>query len=142
MKKIVITIATLIAIVACKDNSKTISDKTTQSEAAIKYPRDVVPFMDEWRILLGDGSRIDSLLNFQKHDFFYVKNDGNTEWVVHKTPNTGITSKTSSNTRTELGQIEHWIPEVGGKLTGTLKVKHVSTTGDATKASSYSVVVG
>ena len=65
-----------------------------------------------------------------------------TDWVVYKTPNSGITSRTSSNTRTELGEKKHWIPEEGGKLTGTLKVQHVSTTGDATAASSFSVVIG
>jgi hypothetical protein len=61
---------------------------------------------------------------------------------VYKTPNAGGTSRTSSNTRTELGQFKHWTPEVGGKLTGQLKVMHVSTSGDARVAASYSVVVG
>lgn len=106
------------------------------------YPSDVIPFMDEWKILLGDGTRTDTLLNFQKKDFFYVMNDGENDWVVYKTPNSGITSKTSNNTRTELGQKAHWIPETGGNLTGTLKVMHVSTSGDARVAASYSVVVG
>ena len=53
-----------------------------------------------------------------------------------------ITSRTSSNTRTELGEKKHWIPEEGGKLTATLKVQHVSTTGHADISSSYAVVVG
>ncbi|WP_298535698.1 polysaccharide lyase family 7 protein [uncultured Algibacter sp.] len=109
---------------------------------AIIYPNDVIPFMDKWRILLGDGTRSDSLVNFRKSNFFYVESDDNTNWVVYKTPNSGITSRTSSNTRTELGEKQHWIPEVGGKLTGTLKVQHVSTTGDASVPSSFSVVVG
>ena len=64
------------------------------------------------------------------------------DWVVYKTPNSGITSKTSKNTRTELGQKERWIPETGGKLTGVLKVQHVSTSGDANARSSYAVVIG
>jgi hypothetical protein len=64
------------------------------------------------------------------------------DWVVYKTPNSGITSRNSKNTRTELGQLKKWIPETGGKLTGTLKVQHVSTSGDARVAASYSVVVG
>ena len=71
-----------------------------------------------------------------------MENDGRTNWVVYKTPNSGITSRTSSNTRTELGEKKHWTPEVGGKLTGTLKVQHVSTSGDASVPSSFSVVVG
>ncbi|GAA4238889.1 hypothetical protein GCM10022291_31080 [Postechiella marina] len=98
--------------------------------------------MDKWKILLGDGTHTDSLLNYEKKDFFYVVNENDTNWVVYKTPNSGITSRTSSNTRTELGEKKHWIPEVGGKLTGTLKVQHVSTSGDARVAASYSVVVG
>ena len=53
-----------------------------------------------------------------------------------------ITSRTSSNTRTELGEKKHWIPEEGGKLTATLKVQNVSTTGHADISSSYAVVVG
>ncbi|MBK8516734.1 MAG: polysaccharide lyase family 7 protein [Saprospiraceae bacterium] len=106
------------------------------------YPSDVIPFMDEWGILLGDGTSTKKLVNYEKKDFFYVANDGKTDWVVYKTPNAGVTSRTSNNTRTELGQIQHWIPETGGKLTGTLKVMHVSTSGDARVAASYSVVVG
>nr|WP_245838811.1 polysaccharide lyase family 7 protein [Maribacter sedimenticola] len=106
------------------------------------YPSDVIPFMGEWKILLGDGTRSEDLIDYEKKDFFYVENDGSTNWVVYKTPNSGITSKTSSNTRTELGQKKHWIPETGGKLTGTLKVQHVSTSGDARVAASFSVVVG
>jgi len=142
MKKIAFTIVTLLAIVACKNNTKTTLDTTTITESEVKYPSDVIPFMDEWKILLGDGTYNDSLVNYAKKDFFYVENENETNWVVYKTPNSGITSRTSSNTRTELGQKKHWIPEVGGKLTGTLKVKHVSNTGDARVASSYSVVIG
>ena len=142
MKKAIFTIVTLLTIVACKNNSKTTSDSAIQTETIIKYPSDVIPFMDKWKILLGDGTHKDSLVNYAKDDFFYVENDGEIDWVVYKTPNSGITSRTSSNTRTELGEKAHWIPETGGKLTGTLKVQHVSTTGDATAASSYSVVIG
>jgi len=130
MKKTVFTLVICLVIFACKNDSKT------------KYPSDVIPFMNQWKILLGDGTYVEDLENYQKKDFFYVKNDGTTDWVVYKTPNSGITSKTSKNTRTELGEKKRWIPETGGKLTGTLKVQHVSTTGDARAASSYAVVIG
>jgi len=116
--------------------------KKTNLESATIYPSDVMPFMDEWKILCGDGTAFDELVDVEHKDFFYVSNDGNTNWVVYKTPNSGITSKTSSNTRTELGQKKQWTTETGGKLTGTLKVMHVSTSGDARVAASYSVVVG
>lgn len=142
MKKSFLTIVVVLVLFSCKNNSKTTSDATTKTESEVKYPSDVIPFMDEWKILLGDGTKSEDLIGFQKDDFFYVENDGEMDWVVYKTPNSGITSRTSSNTRTELGQKAHWIPETGGKLTGTLKVQHVSTTGNANVASSYSVVVG
>ncbi|MCM4155499.1 polysaccharide lyase family 7 protein [Gramella sp. AN32] len=129
-----------IILISCLNNPKKSEEKI--AEETTVYPSDVIPFMDEWSILLGDGTRTEDVVNFQKEGFFYVENDDNTNWVVYKTPNSGVTSKTSSNTRTELGQLEHWTPEKGGKLTGTLKVQHVSTSGDARVAASYSIVVG
>ena len=140
MKKTVYILVALLTLIACKNNSKSISDATVKSEKI--YPSDVLPFMDEWKILLGDGTYTDSLVNYEKDNFFYVENEDETNWVVYKTPNSGVTSRTSSNTRTELGQKAHWTPETGGKLTGTLKVQHISTTGDARVASSYAVVIG
>ncbi len=113
-----------------------------QEVKANLYPSDVIPFMDKFSILCGDGTSFKDLVKIEHKDFFYVANDGKTNWVVYKTPNAGITSRTSSNTRTELGQKEHWKAETGGKLTGTLKVMHVSTSGDARVAASYSVVIG
>ncbi|WKX76069.1 polysaccharide lyase family 7 protein [Zobellia laminariae] len=146
MKKSVFTVVAVLALFACKNNAKvspdTSSEATAQTEKETKYPSDVIPFMDEWKILLGDGTRSEELVNYEKKDFFYVEKDDKADWVVYKTPNSGVTSRTSSNTRTELGQKKHWIPETGGKLTGTLKVQHVSTSGDARVAASYSVVVG
>ncbi|GAB7255898.1 polysaccharide lyase family 7 protein [Polaribacter sp. OB-PA-B3] len=144
MKKLPLIIVAILAIVACKNESKKKEESSAVSitNTIKKAPSDVIPFMDKWKILLGDGTKSEDLVGFQKDDFFYVETENETDWVVYKTPNSGITSKTSSNTRTELGEKRHWIPEEGGKLTGTLKVKHVSTTGDATKSSAFSVVVG
>ena len=119
-------------------NTKT----TTKSETKIKYPSDVIPFMDKFKILLGDGTTSKDLVNYEEKYFFYVANDDKADWVVYKTPNSGVTSKTSSNTRTELHEKKEWTPKEGGKLTGTLKVMHVSTSGDARVSASYSVVVG
>lgn len=132
-----------LAFIAVLNSCLNTAKKSNIEEPKAKiYPSDVIPFMSEWKILLGDGTHRDTLINYAKKDFFYVANDGKTDWVVYKTPNAGITSRTSSNTRTELGQKEHWTPEIGGKLTGTLKVMHVSTSGDSRVAASYSVVVG
>ncbi|GAA0739471.1 polysaccharide lyase family 7 protein [Gaetbulibacter jejuensis] len=144
MKKILFTLSLFSALLSCKNTSEK-TEKAAQEtpvETSIAYPSDVIPFMDKWKILLGDGTTSNDLVNFQKDDFFYVENEAGINWVVYKTPNAGITSPNSSNTRSELGEKRRWIPEEGGKLTGTLKVQHVSTTGDATKSSSYSVVVG
>ena len=123
-------------------NSCTNANTASKEQEADTYPSDVLPFLDKFKILLGDGSSSDNLVKYQSKDFFYTQNEGNTDWVVYKTPNSGVTSKTSSNTRTELGQLERWNPMTGGNLTGTLKVMHVSTTGDARVAASYSTVVG
>lgn len=144
MKNLICFLVSVLVLFTCKEDfsKKLDSSKEIVSKNEKKYPSDVIPFMNKWKILLGDGTRSEDLIDFQKEDFFYVQNDGTTNWVVYKTPNSGITSKTSKNTRTELGQKLHWIPEIGGRLTGTLKVQHVSTTGDANARSSYSVVVG
>ncbi len=106
------------------------------------YPHEVIPFMDKFRILMGDGTTVENLTEFEHKDFFYTVIDGTRRWVVYKTPNSGVTSKNSSNTRTELHEKREWTPEQGGKLTGTCKVMQVSISGDARVAASYSVVVG
>lgn len=106
-----------------------------------KVPSDVIPFFDEWKITLGTGETVKDLVNYEHKDFFYHANDGS-DWVVYKTPNSGGTTKNSSNTRSELRQYKNWTPETGGKLTGTVKVMHVSTTSDARIPAAYSVVVG
>ncbi len=106
------------------------------------YPSEVIPFMDKFKMLMGDGTNVDNLVNFDHKDFFYTVIDGTRRWVVYKTPNSGVTSKNSTNTRTELHEKREWTPEEGGKLTGTCKVMQVSISGDARVAASYSVVVG
>ncbi len=144
MKKRLFTQALFLFLaVICLNGCNTTNEEAEdQAESVVKYPSDVIPFMEEWNILCGDGTSIEDLVNVEHKDFFYTTNDGKTDWVVYKTPNSGITSRTSSNTRTELGQTKKWKTETGGKLTGTLKVMHVSTSGDARVAASYSVVVG
>ncbi|MFY0602973.1 MAG: polysaccharide lyase family 7 protein [Flavobacteriaceae bacterium] len=137
--QLLLMICFILVANSCSNKAK---KSNKENSKIVTYPSDVIPFMNEWKILLGDGTYNDSLVGYEKKGFFYVSTDGKKDWVVYKTPNSGITSRTSSNTRTELGQKAHWIPETGGKLTGTLKVQHVSTTGDATAASSYSVVIG
>ncbi len=106
------------------------------------YPSEVLPFMEKFKILMGDGTKADNLVGLEHKDFFYTVIDGTRRWVVYKTPNSGVTSKNSSNTRTELHEKRDWTPEEGGNLTGTCKVMQVSVSGDARVAASYATVVG
>ncbi len=106
------------------------------------YPNEIIPFMDKFKMLLGNGTNVDDLVKYEHKDFFYTAIDGTRRWVVYKTPNSGVTSKNSSNTRTELHEKREWTPEQGGKLTGICRVMHVSTSGDARVAASYSTVIG
>lgn len=123
--------------------SDTIVSDTIASDTMnyAEYPSDVISFFDEWKITLGDGNEEKSLVDYENEDYFFNANDG-TDWVVYKTPNSGGTTANSSNTRSELRQLSEWTPEIGGKLTGTLKAMHVSTSGDARVPATFSVVVG
>jgi hypothetical protein len=105
------------------------------------YPSEVLSYFDKWKITLGSGASEDNLIRFTSPNYFYGIDDG-TKWVIYKTPNSGGTTPNSSNTRSELRQLDEWTPETGGKLAGTLKVVHVSTTADARVPASFSVVVG
>lgn len=147
MKNFILLFGLIILITSC-NNSESSKTGDTQMESEVGqesdpvYPSDVLPSLDQWGILLGNGESQRDLKNFAHRDYFYTINDNGTDWVVYKAPNGGITSPNSHNTRTELGQKEKWTPKTGGKLTGTLKVMHVSTSGDARVAASYSVVIG
>lgn len=121
------------------EREPTTSTSSQQPEA--ETPSDVISFFDKWKITMGDGSREQILVGYEHEDYFYSANDGD-DWVVYKTPNSGGTTPNSSNTRSELHQLEEWTPETGGVLTGTLKVMHVSTTADARVPASFSVIVG
>ena len=105
----------------------------------VKKPSDIMSSLKDWKIMLGNGNMINDLAGYMHKDQFYTAED---IWIVYKTPNAGITSKNSSNTRSVLHERKEWVLMTGGKLTGTLKVQHVSNNGDARVAASYSTVVG
>ena len=44
--------------------------RVKQAEELNVLPSDVIPFMNEWKILLGDGTYNDSLVGYQKKGFF------------------------------------------------------------------------
>ncbi len=144
-KKIITSLSTCIILGiflilgSCSNTDKAPTKKEAQK---IVYPSDVTPFFNHWKLILGDGSNAGHAINFAHKDFFYTANDGQRDWVVYKAPNAGDTHGTSNNTRTELAQAKKWSPLTDAKLTATLKVMNVSTSGDARVAASYSVVIG
>ncbi len=126
---------------SCKQTNKAEADITEEQKT--NYASDVIPFFDDFKLILGDGSNAGIATNFENKDFFYTQNDDQGDWVVFKAPNAGNTHGTSNNTRTELGQTKKWYPKTANdKMTATLKVVNVSATGDARVAASYSVVIG
>ena len=129
----------LTLFMSCSNNAK---ESNKEEAKNMVYASDVIPFFDHWNLILGDGSNAGQANNYEHKDFFYTTNDEKGDWVVFKTPNAGDTHGTSNNTRTELAQTKKWLPGIDAKLTATLKVINVSTTGDARVAASYSVVVG
>ena len=118
--------------------------KTVKEEAQeTVYASDVIPFFDDWNLILGDGSNAGNVNDFEHKDFFFTENDADSDWIVYKAPNAGDTHGTSNNTRSELAQVKKWYPATANdKLTATLKVMNVSATGDARVAASHAVVVG
>ncbi len=151
MKKYSIALASLLLVfsfTSCKNTTKKTSDSTEDTSAENQsdktvYASDVIPFFDDWKLILGDGSNVGIANDFENKDFLYTENENGEEWVVFKAPNGGDTHGTSNNTRTELAQIKKWYPETADdKLTATLKVMNVSSTGDARVAATHAVVVG
>jgi len=134
-----LTLCLLITLNSCSSKTK----KNTKKEIKkTKYASDITPFFDHWKLILGNGSNIGIANEYEHKDFFYTTNDNNGDWVVYKAPNFGGTHGTSKNTRTELAQIKKWSPLSDAKLTATLKVMNVSKSGDDSKSSAHSVVVG
>jgi len=143
LKTLLLTLMVTSAISCSNNSTKETSGKAEDQSSKEIYPSDVISDIQEWKILLGNGESYDNLTGFEHEDYFYaVKDEDEVEWAVFKTPDGGVTSPNSHNTRTEMGQKGRWTPKEGGKLTGTLKVMHVSTSGDSRVASSHSVVVG
>jgi len=145
MKSITILSTPLIISIFLTLSSCSNTTKKTGKEEVQKtvYASDVIPFFNHWNLILGDGSNAGIANDFENKDFFYTANDDRGNWVVYKAPNGGDTHGTSNNTRTELAQVKKWYPATADdRLTATLKVMNVSTTGDARVAASYAVVVG
>ncbi len=135
-----VVLGTFFVVCSCSNVDK---KSVKKGEQKTLYASDVMPFFDNWNLILGDGSNAGIATNFEHKDFFYTVNDGKEDWVVYKAPNAGDTHGTSNNCRTELAQVKKWYPTTANdKLGATLKIMNVSSTGDARVAASYSVVIG
>ena len=144
-KKIIAFLSTLLilGIFPILHSCSNTAQESNKKEAQITvYASDLIPFFNHWNLILGDGSNAGQAINYEHKDFFYTAIDEGGSWVVYKAPNSGDTHGTSNNTRTELAQLKKWSPMTDAKLTATLKVMNVSSTGDARVAASYSVVIG
>ncbi|MDC7218756.1 MAG: polysaccharide lyase family 7 protein [Spirochaetales bacterium] len=133
--KSVLLMLIMVGSLSCMSSGESVE------EVANLTPSDVIPYFNKWKITMGNGMTKTSLVGYENEDFFYTHSDEE-DWVVYKTPNAGKTTPNSSNTRSELREFGEWTPEEGGRMTGTLKVMHVSTTADARVPASFSVVVG
>lgn len=143
--RITTLLSTLLGLgILLSTNSCSNSPKGSAEEEPPKtvYASDIIPFFNHWNLILGDGANAGQANDFEHKDFFYTAKDKDGDWVVFKAPNSGDTHGTSNNTRTELAQTQKWSPLTDAKLTATLKVMNVSSSGDARVAASYSVVVG
>lgn len=142
----IFTLALFLGFYGCKNDSKESNESSATKETENQkplYASDVIPFFDNFKLILGNGLNVGKPIDFESKDFFYTKTDNDGDWVVFKAPNAGSTHGTSNNTRTELGQTKKWYPKTANdKMTATLKVMNVSSTGDARVAASHSVVVG
>ncbi len=136
---LLLILSLFLVLNSCSNPAKKTNEKEGQKTI---YASDAIPFFNHWNLILGDGSNAGQATNFENEDFFYTSNDGNHDWVVFKAPNAGDTHGTSNNTRTELAQLKKWSPVTDAKLTATVKVMNVSSSGDARVAASHSVVVG
>ena len=137
-----VVLSAILLFNSCNDSKKQKPTDKTENVAIGRTANDIIPFFQNWNLILGDGSNVGQAIDFENKDFFYTASDNNGDWVVFKAPNAGSTHGSSNNTRTELAQLKKWSPMTKAKMNATLKVMNVSTTGDARVASTYAVVVG
>ena len=85
-KQIFARLILLVLIFSCKNNANQDNNK---SDVLANYANDVIPFFQDWNLILGDGSNAGQAINFENKDFFFTTNDDKNNWVVFKTPNAG-----------------------------------------------------
>ena len=118
----VVMLGFLAMLLGCTGTSK----KSTNSESLeTVYPSDISSVFNHFNLILGDGSNTGQPIDFNHEDFFFTAKDGNTDWIVYKTPNAGNTHGTSNNTKTELAQLKKWSAMSEAKMTATCKIMNV-----------------
>ena len=71
-----------------KKKEKVVEEETKAIEQTeMTYASSIIPFSDDWNLILGDGSNAGHPNNFEHKDFFYTANDEDGDWVVYKAPN-------------------------------------------------------
>ena len=157
MFKAVSTITLALLMTGCASKSDVPAGKFDLSHWKITIPLD--------RDNNGKADDIDTeaLQNYQHPDFFYIDTNGE---MVFTSPNKAVTTRSSSNTRSELRQMIRgldssigtksyhnnfaiaahpgaaYFNQIGGRLDATLKVNHVAKSAKHPKKPAYSVVVG
>jgi len=128
-----------LVVSSCTSTTKEINKTVVENKT---YPSDITPIFQHFNLILGDGANAGKAVKMEDKNFFYAHNDGETDWVVYKTPNKGDTHGTSNNCKTELAQLKKWSAMTDANLKATCKVMNVPATGDARVAATYSVVIG
>ncbi|AZQ84888.1 polysaccharide lyase family 7 protein [Colwellia sp. Arc7-635] len=157
MFKAVSTITLALLMTGCASTSDVPAGKFDLSHWKITIPLD--------RDNNGKADDIDTkaLQSYQHPDFFYIDTNGE---MVFTSPNKAVTTRASSNTRSELRQMIRgldtsigtksysnnfaiaahpdaaYFNQIGGRLDATLKVNHVAKSAKHPKKPAYSVVVG
>jgi poly(beta-D-mannuronate) lyase len=157
----------VLSATACSNTQSSSNSNTNE----IKHPSQFFD-LSQWKITLPmdankdgkvDEVTVKGMQGFSHPDFFYLDAEQN---MVFSSPNVAITTANSKNTRSELRhmlrasntKIKTKSPENnfslashpsaqkfglnGGKMQATLKVDHVSLSGNPQKLPSYSVVIG
>jgi len=58
--KMILFVGLAVFLNNCTESQKPVADETkVEAKTVVKFPSDVLPSFDKWKILLGDGTRVD-----------------------------------------------------------------------------------
>lgn len=58
--------------------------KNSESTTENSYPSDILPHLDQWNLILGDGTNAGKAVNFSNEDFIYNTSDDKGNWLPSK----------------------------------------------------------